>query len=339
MDTGGARGGAMNERRKLICGLALAAGLPVAFRARSEIKPFRLGFFYSGSEKSALDTGRYASFLRGMRELGYVEGKDYVIEARYTDGVHQRAPALARELLDSGVHVIVAHGMGTIVAVQQATARIPVVMTISLDPVRDGVVPNLARPGGNVTGLTSMASEVGEKHVELMKALLPRIATIGVLWKSDNPGHPAQLGLMQAAATRFSIDVVPKDALSSPQIARALAELSARRVDALVIIGETFFVQQARQLADLSLKHRLPAVYFTQEFPEAGGLMSYGPDIADNFRRAASYVHRIVRGARPGDLPIEQPTKFELVINLKTAQALGISIPQTMLLRADRLIE
>lgn len=329
----------MTTRRKFVVVLGLSAlAAPLASLAQQS-KIWRLGFFYFGSRQSAQETGRYAAFLQGMRELGYVEGKNFVVEARYADGKAERLPDLAAELVRSKVDLIIASGTPVNRAVKRATTAIPIVITLSVDPVADGLVASLARPGGNMTGLTTLSAELSQKHLELLTALLPKLSRIGALLNPTNVGNLGQLKSLQAAAQKSGIALVPAEARTPDEIDRGFAGVARERAAAVVILGDAFFVQQRNQIAGLATKHRLPVIALSREFPESGSLMSYGPDLRDNFRRAATYVDKVLRGAKPGDLPIEQPAKFELIINLKTAKAIGLTVPQEMRFRADRVIE
>jgi len=328
------------NRRDLLVAFSLGAltgALPALAQQKGKIR--RIGFFYLGSRQSALETGRYQLFLQAMRDLGYVEGKHFVIEARYADGKTERLPDLAAELVRSKVDVIVATGTPLYQALHKATKTIPIVITTSPDPVRDGFAASLARPGGNFTGLSSNNAEAIPKHVELLMTAVPRLSRIAVLRNPDNVGSFPQLKSIQAAAQKTGLQVLPVDARTPDGIERGFSTMAKERAEAVIIPGDTFFLQQVRQIAELALKHRLPSTYVTREYAEAGGFMSYGQNITENFRRAATYVDKILKGAKPGELPIEQPTIFELVINRKTARAIGLTIPQELLLRADRVIE
>jgi putative ABC transport system substrate-binding protein len=222
---------------------------------------------------------------------------------------------------------------------QKATSTIPIVITVSFDPVKEGLARSLARPGGNITGLTSSNAELSRKYLEVLSDTMPLLSRIHVLFTTSNPTHTDQLSNVRAAAGAAGIQVKAFDVATSQDIDAAFADIARFRSNAVIILADGLFIQHARQLAELALKHKLPMMYGTSEFPEAGGLMSYGPDIRNNYRRAATYVDRILKGAKPADLPIEQPSKFELVFNLKTAKALGVQIPKAMLFRADRVIE
>ena len=330
----------MNRRRKLLTAFGLCAlAAPLAAFAQQPAKVWRIGFFYFGSRQSAMDTGRYQLFLQGMRDLGYVEGKNFVIEARFADGVNQSLSGLAAELVESKVDVIVTTGSPANIAAQRATRTIPIVVTVSSDPIGEKLAASLARPGGNVTGLSSVNVDVVQKHVELLTTTLPRLLRIAVLLNPDNAGHAPMLENIRGAAQRTDKQVQVVRAGTTEEIERGFAAMTSGRADALIILGDTFFLQQIRQIAGFALKRRLPSIATIPEYAEAGGLMSYGSNITAGFRRAATYVDKILKGAKPGDLPIEQPTTYELVVNSRTAKALGIAIPQELLLRADKVIE
>jgi putative ABC transport system substrate-binding protein len=328
------------KRRTLLVAFglgALAEALPALAQQKGRI--WRIGFFYYASRQSAIETGRYKLFVQGMRELGYTEGKDFVIEARYADGVRERLPGLAAELVQAKLEVIVATGTPVYQALQKATKTIPVIITTSPDPIRDGFAASLARPGGNFTGLSSNNAEAIAKHVELLKTTVPRLSRIAVLMNPTNAGSFPQLKSLQTAAQKIGLEVLPVEASTPDDIERGFGTMVKERAGAFIFPGDSFFLQQVKQIAGLAVKHRLPSIYVTREYPEADGLMSYGQNITENFRRAATYVDKILKGAKPGDLPIEQPTIFELIVNLKTAKAIGLTIPQELMLRADRVIE
>jgi putative ABC transport system substrate-binding protein len=330
----------MNARRRVLAGfsmVALSIVLPCFAQQPGKIR--RIGFFYFGSRQSAMDSGRYDAFLRGMRELGYVEGKNFVIEARFADGKDERLPGLAAELVRSKVDVIVATGTAVYAALKQPANTIPVVITATSDPVVEGFAANLARPGGNFTGLSAGNFELYPKQIELLSLAVPKLSHVAVLWNSTHPGHPARLNAMQAVARKAGIRTLHVGARSADEIERGFTLMSRERVKALIVLNDTFFVQQFRQIATLALKHRLPSLYGAVEYPESGGLMGYGQNILDNFRSAATFVDKILKGAKPGELPFEQPMRLQLVINRKTANAIGLVIEPELLLRADRVIE
>jgi putative ABC transport system substrate-binding protein len=327
------------KRRTLLFAGGLGLATPLWSFAQPAGKVWRIGFLSFPSRQSLLETGRYGAFLQGMRERGYTEGKDFVIEARYADGNNEFLPRLAAELVQSRVDVIVTIGSAANHAARKATATVPIVMTLSIDPVGEGLAASLARPGGNLTGLSIVSVEIAQKHVEILKTLVPALSRLAVLRNFGNPGHPAQIKAVEATAQTLSVRVLAFDGRTPDDIEKSFPDMARGNAQAVLVLGDAFFVQQKRQIAELALKHALPSISNPREFPEAGGLISYGADVTDNFRRAAAYVDRILKGAKPGELPIEQPVKFDLVINLKTARALGLTVPQLLLLRADRVIE
>ena len=327
----------MNRRRNLL--KAFGAGVlasPLALFAQQE-KPRRIGFLSVRSRESLVDAGRYGAFLKGMQELGYVEGKHFLIEGRYANGRFERVPGLAEELVRLKVDVIVAEGNAANRAAQQATTTIPIVITVSPDPVGQGFAASFARPGGNVTGLA--AADFVSKYLELITVAVPRLSRIAVLSNPANAGHAERLQTILAAAQKAGVTVVPVDARNEEDIERAFARMAQERVKGVVILPDTYFAGQEKRIAELALKRRLPSIFNTPEYPEAGGLMSYGPDLNENFRHVATFVDKILKGAKPGDLPFELPMRLHLVINRKTAKAIGLAIPQELLLRADKVIE
>jgi ABC-type uncharacterized transport system substrate-binding protein len=332
----------VNTRREFL--IAVGAGLcalaPLASMGQEKGKVWRIGFFYNGARQSAIDTGRYPAFLQGMRELGYIEGKDFVIEARFAEGGEaQRLPGLAAELVRTPVHVIVSSGASAAQALKQATSTVPVVFAVTNDPVGEGLVASLARPGGNFTGLAGFLGDIFPKHVEMLELAVPKLSGIAALANSRNPAHPQLLRAVEAAAQYKGIQVFRLGGDTLEEIDEGIGQSRRRRVQALIILGDAFFVQYFRQIAASSIRNRLASIYSGGEYPEAGGLMSYGPNFRENYRRAATYVDKILKGAKPGDLPVEQPTKFELVVNRKTADALGIKLSEELLFRATKVIE
>jgi putative ABC transport system substrate-binding protein len=298
-----------------------------------------VGFFYIGSRHSSLSTGRYAAFLEGMRELGYVEGKNLVVEGRFGDSKPEILPGLAADLVRSKVDVIVATGSPTYRVLQQMPPTVPIVITVTFDPVIEGLAASMARPGGNVTGLADTPADLGPKQLGLLKEVLPKLGRVGALLNPDNISHPAQITRLMLAAQKLAVRVVLAEAGTAADIDSGLASLARERAEAIILFGDTFFAQQFQQIAQAARNHREPSIYITHEYAEAGGLMSYGANITDNFRRVATFVDKILKGAKPADLPFEQPTRLYLVINLKTAKALGLTIPPSLLQRADQLIE
>jgi putative ABC transport system substrate-binding protein len=274
-----------------------------------------------------------------MSELGYVEGRNFSVEARFADGKAERLPLLASELVRAGVDVIVAGGNAAINAARQATNSVPIVIAQSPDPVAQGWAASLARPGGNITGLISLASEIELKMVEFMRSVVPGLARLAVLSNPTNRTHAARVAIIGDAAKTFGASVASVMAQTPDEIERAFEVMARERAQALIVLGDTYFLSQARQIAGLALKNRLPSTHTIPDYAEAGGLIAYGPDIPDNFRRAAGYVDKVLKGAKPAELPIEQPRRFELTINMKTARALGLSIPKTLQFQADKVIE
>jgi putative ABC transport system substrate-binding protein len=322
--------------------IALGAGvLAVPRRALAQQPPkvARVGFLYFGSRQSALDTGRYGAFVQGMRELGYVEGTSFVLEARFADGQTERLAALAAELVRLKVDVIVATSTPSYRALQHATTTIPVVITLSFDRVGDGFAASLARPGGNMTGLAISAADLGPKLLELLKAAVPRLSRVAVLMQPGNPAHPHRVIRIMSAAQKGGLQVVLAEAGTTQEIEGEFAMMTKQHANAVIVLADGFFLTESRLIGAQALKHRLPSTSQLRELTEAGGLMSYGPNTVDNFRRAATYVDKILKGAKPGDLPFEQPSLYRLVINHKTAQTLGLTIPQALLRQADEVIQ
>jgi putative ABC transport system substrate-binding protein len=268
-----------------------------------------------------------------------VNGRNIAIESRWAEGNYDRFPALAADLVRSKVDVIVAVGGAATQAAQQATRTIPIVMSLVNDPVGSGLVASLARPGGNVTGLTIMSPDLVGKQLELLKQVVPKISRVAVLRNPDNPASAAQLREAEVAGRALGVRLQPHEARNPQGIDSAFAAMSSERAGALLILSDGVFGAQRRQIAELVTKRRLAAIGVSAEHPEAGGLMSYGPDFLDLERRAATFVDKILKGAKPADLPVAQPTKFELVINLRTAKAIRLTIPPSLLQRADRIID
>lgn len=277
------------------------------------------------------------AFRQGLRDAGYAEGRDVVIEWRFASGNYDRIPELAANLVQSEVEVIVVGSTVAAQTIKRATSTIPIVVAL-FDPVAAGLVTNLALPGGNITGLSSMMTEISAKRLQLLKETIPRLTRVAVLWNPDNPSHTKAAEDLKAAAPSLSIQLNFILARTPEEISPAFSAVSRAHAQALYAIDAPFFFIHRMTFLKLASKARLPTIYGSRTFADEGGLMSYGANYSDQMRRAAGYVDKILRGAKPGDLPIEQPTKFELVVNLKTAKALGITIPQSILLRADEVI-
>ena len=331
----------MTTRREFIG--TLAGGLltvPFVAEAQPATKAPRIGLL---GLNLATNRNLPEAFRQGLRDLGYVEGRNVVIEYRDAKGKFERLPALAAELVALKVDVIMTGGRPQALAASQATRTLPIVFTGVGDPVLIGLVTSLARPDGNVTGLTlSTGPELVGKRLELLKQAVPGVGRVAVLWQPDAPGEPKEndgaLKAAEVAARALGVRLQIVEARGPADFDKAFAEMTRARAGAVTVFGGAMFANERGRLVDLVAKNRLPAVYPNRDYVDAGGLMSYGPDVADLWRRAATYVDKILKGAKPADLPVEQPTKFELVINLKTARALGLAIPQPVLGRADEVI-
>jgi len=311
---------------------------PLAVEAQQPGKVVRIGLLDYGASNPSSDA-RWKAFRDRLRELGYVEGQNVVFEPRWGNGHVARLPSLAAELVNIKVDILVTATGEAALAAKQATRTIPIVMATSADPVVLGLVASLARPGGNVTGVNSLNSALSGKRVELLKQMVPRATRITVLRDPDNRSSALSVRDAESVAKSLGVVVQSVDARDQKELDAAFSAMKRARADAVILGVNTPFIADRRRIAELAVSHRLPMMTPSREYAEAGGLVSYGTDYPDQFRRAAMYVDKILKGAKPGDLPIEQPTKFELVINLKTAKALGLTVPQSMLGRADELIQ
>jgi ABC-type uncharacterized transport system substrate-binding protein len=322
-------------------GLAIALVLSVvaslAVEAQQSGKVWRVGFL--GAETASTNLHFLEAFRVGMREHGYVEGQNLTLEVRWAEGRSERFRDLAAELTRLNLDVIVPVSTPAVRAVKALTGTIPIV-SISVDPLGTGLVPSLARPGGNVTGLSiTLGDEFAAKWLELLGEIVPGLSRVAVLWNPANPGNASFMKAVQAAAKKLGTHLELHGVGEPDQLDAAFAKAAAARVQGVIVFPDPLTVQNRARVVDLAAKSRLPAVYGFREFADSGGLMAYGSSVTALCRRAATYVDKILRGAKPGDLPIEQATQFEFVINLKTAKALGLTIPQTLLLRADQVIE
>ena len=325
-------------KRPAVCVMLLVAGLfgAAVCEGQQATNMPRIGWL--GDDPTRAPHLREA-FLHGLRDLGYVEGRSFVLERRYHEGKLDRLPALAAELVALNVAVIVATGTPNALAAKQATRTIPIVVAAASNPVATGLVSGLARPGGNVTGLSLFTPELVGKCVEILRQAVPKISRVAVLWQPGERPKEDMLKGAEVAARALGLRVQFIGAHGPDEFDRAFSEMTHARAEGLAVVTTATFFIERQHLAELAAKNRLPAVYPWREAVEAGGLMSYGPHVPDLFRRAATYVDKILKGAKPGDLPVEQPTKFELVINLKAAKAMGVTIPTSVLARADQVIE
>ena len=330
----------MISRRQIV--LVLCAGsvvAPLASLAQQSGKVWRVGFLAQRHVDFVDSDSYYGPFTHGMRELGYVVGRNLMIEWRSAEGKSERLPELAAELARLKVDVVVAPGTPAAQAAQKATATIPVVMVSVGDPVGSGLVKSLARPGGNTTGLTNNPGDLGSKRLEMLRGMVPKVSRVAILLNPSNVAHALVLKNVQTAAQKIGVKIQPVEASTPQEIANGFAMMARQKAGALIVPLEPLFQQQENQIVEFAAKHRLATIGAYGEFVEAAGLMSYGQNLRENYKRAASYVDKIFKGANPGDLPVEQPTTLELVINLKTAKALGIKVPQTILLQATKVIE
>jgi putative ABC transport system substrate-binding protein len=284
-------------------------------------------------------SSRTEAFRKGLRELGYIEGKNIIIEWRYGDGILDHLPSLAAELVRLKIDIIVTAASGPIGIAKKATDTIPIVMAFDNDPVSNGFVASLARPGGNITGLSILGPDISGKQLELLKEIVPKLSRVAVLGTSTNPSNAILLKQVELAAQGFGVRLQYLDILGTKDIETAFRAAEQGRAQSILLLGGPFFGSQRKQIADFAIKNRLPVIYPFPEFVEAGGLLCYSANIADLFRRAATYVDKILKGAKPAELPVEQPTKFELVINLKAANQIGLTIPPNVLARADKVIK
>jgi putative ABC transport system substrate-binding protein len=328
----------MRRREFLFVFGGAATAWPLAVHAQRPARDvYRIGFL--GAISAASHVSELEALRQGLRELGYVEGENTVIEYRWAEGKYQRLPELAAELVRLKVDVIITHGTPGSVAAKQATATVPIIMAVSGDAVATGLVQSIARPGGNITGSTFYFPELNAKRLELIKEAVPRIRRVGVLLNPDNPSHVPALEAMAVAGKSLELELHRFEVRSPDEFASAFTALTAKQIDALDVVDDRMLLVNAAQIASYASKSRLPAIGANKEFVEGGGLMAYAVDFTNMYRRAAIFADKILKGANPADLPVEQATKFELVINLKTANALGLTISRALLARADEVIE
>jgi putative tryptophan/tyrosine transport system substrate-binding protein len=324
------------KRREFITLLGGAAAWPLAARAQQPTKLATIGFL--GAHTPAMQSQWVAAFLQRLHEFGWIEGRNLTIEYRWAEGSSDRAADLAAEFVRRKVDVIVTHTNPMVVATKQATSAIPIVFAAAADPLGTGLVASLARPGGNVTGLSVQNTDLAGKHLELLRDLIPGLQRLAIMVNVDNSASVLEMRAVQAAAHTIGLEVATLEIRQAEDIAPAFEGLSGR-TDALYVCIDIVFFSNRIRINTLALAARLPTMLSNREYVEAGGLMSYGPNFSDLFKRAAELTDKILRGAKPGDIPVEQPTKFDLVINITTAKALGIDVPPTLLARADEAIE
>ena len=325
-----------------LAGALLAASL--AAEAQQVEKVPRIGVLSPGSPPGA---GRnptdlavlFGAFRESLRELGYVEGQNIKIESRWAEGNYDRLPSLAADLVRLKVDVIVTYGTPASQAAKRATGTIPIVMAAIIDPVASGLVTSIARPGGNLTGQSMMSPDLVAKQLEILKEVVPKVSRVALLHNPGNPGNAPEVRHAQDAAGALGVRLQPLGARGPAEIDRAFAAMTNEQASAVIVVVDAVLQENRTRITDLAARHRLPAVYGLSEYAAVGGFLAYGPNRLDMFRHAVTYVDKILKGAKPGDLPIEQPQKFELIVNLRTAKALGLTIPQGLLLRADQVIE
>ena len=316
-----------------ITGGLLAA--PLAAEAQHVDKMPRVGMI---GERSSADPF-VAAFRQGLRDLGYVEGRNVVVELRYAQGTLERVPKLAADLVRRGIDVLVVGGTVSAQSAKAVTATVPIVFALAGDPVGSGLAASLGHPGGNVTGISNLSPGLLPKQLELLRAAVPKVSRVAILYNPVNPATEPALDETRGAARTMDVELKAFELRNANELAGAFVALTRWRAGGLLAVSDPVVGNQLVQLSYQATRHRLPTMYSRREFVEVGGLVTYGPNYEDNFRRAAAYVDKLLRGAKPADLPVEQPTKFELVINLKTAKALGLTIPQSLLQRADQVIE
>jgi len=326
----------MTTRRRLLIAFG-ACALAAPFASRAQQRVYRIGFL--GNSTAALEANLVGPFREGLRELGYVDGRNVVIEYRWAEGKYERFPELIAELVARNVEVIVTAGTPAALAVQRTAPTIPLVMVAVGDPVGTSLVASLARPGGNATGLTSVAPDLEGKRLELLREVIPKLSRVSFLLNPDNAFHVGSEKQARAAAQLLHLDVQFVGVRANSDFDQAFDAIARERADAFIVLADRVFLHNRARIVDFAKRNRIPAVYPYRELVEAGGLMSFGPNYAEMHRRAAAYVDKVLKGAKPGDLPVEQPTKFELIINLKSAKALRLTIPQSLLVRADEVIQ
>jgi putative tryptophan/tyrosine transport system substrate-binding protein len=325
------------RRREFIGALGGATAWPLVARAQQPAKVFRIGALFAGGDYRS--QAAWAAFVEAMRELGWIEGKNFVFEHRFANNRLDRLSDMAAELVALNVDVIAAGGTLAPLAAKKATSTIPIVMQSAGDPLGSGLVTSLARPGGNITGVSLMAPDLGGKRLELLKEVLPRVSHVAVLWNAANPYSTNSFKETQSAAEILKVDIQSIGVKGPDDLSGAFQAIESQNPDALITIEDPLTVDLRQPIVDFASIHRLPAIYGLREFVQVGGLLEYGADLSDLLRRSAGYVDKILKGAQPRDLPVEQPVKFELIINLKAAKQINLQIPVLILARADEVIE
>lgn len=324
------------KRREFIALAGAAAALPLAGRAQQTAMPV-IG--YLGSSSLSSSTNQLAGFRQGLAEASLIEGKSVAIEYRWSDGDYDRLPAMVAEWAKRPVAVILASGLPAALAAKGATADVPIVFVMGADPVASGIVTGMNRPGGNVTGISQFYGALGGKRLEMLREVVPHVSVVAVLTDPNNPNSQRHLADVESAARAIGHKLVVAAVGQANEFEGAFATFAREKAGALLVADDPFFTVNRKQIVALTARSRLPAIYYTREYAEDGGLMTYGSSTSDNYRRAGSMVARILKGEKPGDLPVQQPTKFELVINLRTARSLGTTVPPTLIARADEVIE
>jgi len=329
------------RRRDFIVGVgSTTLAWPLAARAQQATSPTRrVGILLPQSASTVQARGLLGAFLQGLKELGWVEGQSIALEYRSAEGKEDVLPKLAAELVQSRIDAILADGTAATQAAKDATQSIPIVMALSNDPIASGFITSLARPGGNVTGMSLQSTELAGKRLQLLTEIVPKLGRLAVLSNPLNPSHESLVRQMQAAAQSFGVALDVVEASAPDKLDSAFAAIATARDDSLVVLPDGMLFGQGPRIVALTAASHLPALFSEKEAIQTGGLMAYGPSVTASFHRAAAYVDKILRGANPADLPVEQPTKFELVVNLKTAKALGLTVPRTLLVAADEVIE
>jgi putative ABC transport system substrate-binding protein len=315
----------------------MALAFPVAAQVLRHTTMPRIGVLMVG--EASPPSPNVEAFRRGLRDLGYVEGENIALEFRYANGRLDDLPRLASELVRIPVDIIVTATSPAVIAARTATPSIPIVFAVSGNPQRIGFVSSYARPGGNITGFTNMADDLSAKRVELLRELVGKASRVAVLWNPDVGDMQSRMKEVQVATRRLNVEIQSLEVRVPDDFARAFARLAQQRADALLVMADPLTVFHRNSIVERVAALRLPAIYETRDFADAGGLVSYGPDLAENYRRAAGYVNKILRGENPRDLPVEEPTKFELVVNMRTAKTIGVVVPQSIIVRADKVIE